>query len=130
MGSLLATFKALARRRKPTCFGVGCVRRHEKPAVVVLRIVGCEQVFNANGQAADTYASGVIDRRSDGWRDAGQTDFADTAGTVLPQDRIGNVEEVNIDIRRISDCGNDVVGEVVVDGVAVTRVVDGLLEQP
>src|SRR6267154_1897322 len=72
----------------------------------------------------------MVDRGGDGWCDASQADFADTTGAVLSHDGIGNVEEVNIDIRRVSDCGNDVVGEVVVDGMTATRVVGGLLEQP
>src|SRR5437016_4742363 len=92
--------------------------------------MGRKQVFNANGEAADTHTGGVVDRRSDGWCDTSQADLADTAGTVLSHDGIGNVEEVNIDVRRVSDRWNDVVGEVVVDGMTVTRVVGGLLEQP
>src|SRR5260370_27251667 len=67
--------------------------------------MGCQQVFNPNGQAADRYAGGVVDRRSDGWGDAGQADFANTTSAILSHDGIGNVEEVNIDIRRVSDCG-------------------------
>src|SRR5438270_5670724 len=78
--------------------------------------LGCEQVFNPHRQCAYTYSGGVVDRCGDRRGNASQADFSDTASTILPQDGIGNVQEVDVDFLRISDRGNDVIGEIVVDG--------------
>ena len=41
------------------------------------------------GRFADADAGGVVDRRGDGGRDAGQADFADAAGAVLAHEGSG-----------------------------------------
>ena len=42
----------------------------------------------------------------------------------------GISRKVDVDFRRVSNCGNDVVSEVAVDGMTIARVVGGVLEQP
>src|ERR1700676_490828 len=66
----------------------------------------------------------------DGRGDTGEADLADVACAVLAHQRVGNVEEVDVDCGQIRAGGDDVIREVVVDGVAVARVVDGLFEEP
>jgi len=71
----------------------------------------------------------VVDRVGDGGGYSGQTDLSEAAGAVGAHEGVGDVEEVDIDVGSVGDGGDDVVGEVGVDGSAVAGVVDGLLEE-
>src|SRR6202011_2125864 len=70
----------------------------------------------------------VIDRCGNRRSDAGHANLADTAGSVFAHQRVGNIQEGYVDLRQVRAGGHDVVGEVVVDRVAVARVVDGIFE--
>ena len=71
----------------------------------------------------------MIDGGGDGWSYSGEADLADTSSAVGTHEGVGDVEEVDVDERRVGAGGNDVVGEVGVDGSAVAGVVDRLLEE-
>ena len=47
----------------------------------------------------------MVDRRGDGGGYAGQADFADAAGAVLAHVRVGDVEEVDVDLRESAMVG-------------------------
>lgn len=89
-----------------------------------------QEIFDAYRKLTDSDSCCVVDGGRDRRRDACQSDLADAPGSVLIQQRIRDVQEVNVYPGGIGDGGDDIVGKVAVDGMAVAGVIDGLFEQP
>src|SRR6185437_5071615 len=88
-----------------------------------------QKVFDAHRQISDADTGGVVHRGSDCGSHAGEADLGDAACTIAAHDRVGIVEERNIDIRCIGAGGHQVVGQAAVDGLAAAMVVDSFFEQ-
>src|SRR5271154_4923707 len=71
----------------------------------------------------------MVDGGRDGGGHSSETNLADATGTVLSDHGVGDVEKGHVDLWVVGRGGDDVVGEVVVDGVAVAGIVGGGLEQ-
>jgi len=71
----------------------------------------------------------VVHGAGDGGCDAGKTDLSYSAGAERVQHLVRIVEESDVDFRGVRVGGDDVVGEIVVDGHSETRVVDGFLKE-
>ena len=84
-------------------------------SIIKLREFRFQQIFDANGQFADAYARGVVDRCRNCGRHACHADFADAARAILIHDVVGIVEKGDIQIGQICAGGDKVIGEVAVD---------------
>src|SRR5580698_672971 len=71
----------------------------------------------------------MVDCVGNGGGDAGEADLSHAAGAQGVEDRVGVVEEGDVDRGGVRIGGDDVVGEVVIDGSTGPRVVAGGLEQ-
>ena len=65
----------------------------------------------------------MVDGRGDGRGNSSKSDLAHAACAVFVQRKVGIVEESDIDLRRVGAGGDDVVREVAIDGMAISRVV-------
>src|ERR1700761_91843 len=88
-----------------------------------------QQILDMYWQIAHTDAGSVVDSVGDSRGDAGQAYFANAAYTHSVEFRIRIVEEDDVELRRVSVAGHDVVGQIAVDRHAVALVVISFLEQ-
>src|SRR5689334_22547273 len=92
-------------------------------------MVSCQQVFDSDWQLPNTNAGGMMDSSRDRGGNTSQTDFANTARAKGVKFKVGKVEEMDFDGRRVGIYGNHIVGQVAIDGRAVLRIVMRMLEQ-
>src|SRR5882672_2532904 len=88
-----------------------------------------QQIFDPDWQLANTNAGGMMDGGCDRGGDAGQANFTDSPRSEGVELLVGEIQEVDFDCRSVGVHGDDIVGQVAVDGRAILRVVVGVLEK-